>query len=79
MGECVDETGHVGNCPHEGLSLLAIIGVTASLCLLITWATNRMIRTLAKQGRGATLGVTAGFGLGVALVVMLYMLLITLT
>ena len=78
MGECVDESGRVGNCPNEGLTLLAIVMVTGSLCLFVTWATNQMVVALARKGRGAAWGVGGGFALAAALVVMLYSLLIAL-
>jgi len=76
MGECVGKNGHVGSCPHERLELLTIVLVTGALCLLITWATNRMVRGLAQQDRGPGWGVVAGFGLAAALVLMLFALLV---
>jgi hypothetical protein len=78
MAECQDEGGGVGNCPNEGPMLLAIVAVTASLCLLITWATNRMVRRLAEQGRHAAWGVAAGFALATCLVGLLYALLLVI-
>lgn len=70
--ECVGVDGNVGNCPNEGIALLAILAVTASLCLFITWATNRMVRSLTEQGRKAAWGVAGGFVLSALLVGLLY-------
>lgn len=78
MGECVDESGRVGNCPNERLLLLAIVAVTASLCLLITWATNRLVGVVTARGHGAAWGVAGAFALAAALVMMLYLLLVAL-
>lgn len=78
MGECVNDDGHVGNCPNEGLLLLCIIGVTALLCLLITWVTNRMARAIANQGRSAGWAVIGGFAFAIALALALYAVLLAL-
>ena len=78
MGECVDESGRTANCPNEGLLLLAIVTVTASLCLLITWATNRLARTMAERGRGAGWAVAGGFALAAMLALTLYGMLLAL-
>ena len=78
MAECPEAGGGVGNCPNERLALLAIVAVTASLCLLITWATNRMVRQLAERGRHAAWGVAAGFALAACLVGLLYALLLVI-
>jgi len=79
MGECVDDSGRLGNCPNERLSLLAVVAVTGSLCLLITWTTNRMAGTLAERGRSAGWAVLGGFVLAAVLALSLYALLIILT
>src|SRR4051812_42787549 len=79
MGECVDESGRMGNCPNKGPLLLAIVTVTASLCVLITWATNRLARTLAERGWSAGWAVAGGFSLAAVLVMVIYVALLALT
>ena len=66
MGECEDN-GTIGRCPNRRLTILAIVLVTAALCLLITWTTNRLVRSLTDRGRSAIWGVIGGFGLAAAL------------
>lgn len=78
MAECLQADGRVGNCPNEGLSLLAIVAVTALLCLFITWATNRMVSSMVAQGRNAAWGVTGGFGLAAFLFGLLYGLILAI-
>jgi len=74
MGECFDE-----GCPDERLILLAVITVTATLCLFITWVTDRMVRTLEKHGGGGWWAAAGGFVLAAALAVTLYALVLALT
>lgn len=71
MGECVGQDGLVRNCPNEGTYLLLVIGATAALCALITWATNRMVAALVAQGRSAAWGVVAGFALSAVLLLLI--------
>jgi hypothetical protein len=79
MGECVDESGRVGNCPNEGVLLLATVATTAALCLLVTWATNRMASACVERERAAGWGVAGGFVLAAALFGTVYGLLLALT
>ena len=78
MGECVDEGGRLGNCPNKGIALLVIVAVTATLCLFITWATNRLVGALAERGWGVGWGIAGGFASGAVLVAVLFALLIAL-
>ena len=71
MAECEDANGLVASCPQERLELLFVALVIAGGCLLITWATNRMVGSLTQRGLGAAWGVCAGFALAAALCVAL--------
>jgi hypothetical protein len=75
MGECVDERGWVGPCPHKGLHLLVTLAVIGSLCFVVTWTTNLMVRGLARHGYRAGWGVAGGLVFAAALVALLYTLL----
>jgi small neutral amino acid transporter SnatA (MarC family) len=78
MGECADDSGGIRPCPNEQLTLLAITLVTAGLCLLITWATNRMVRSVVQHGRGAIWGVLGGLIVAVALAFATFFLVLNL-
>jgi|SRR5947209_1335403 len=67
MGECQDAAGGIGPCPHRRLQIVLIALATGSACLLITWATNRMVHGFVELGRTAAWGVVGGFALAVAL------------
>lgn len=78
MAECSDESGVAGDCPNEGLFLLAVIIVTGSFCLLILWITDRIVGELRRRDWGVGWGVAAGFALAITLAGLMYMLVIGL-
>ena len=75
MTECWDEAGRRIRCPGARPTLLIGLALTALLCLLITWATNRMVRAFAAKGRNAAWGVLGGIAVGALVVGLLYALL----